>query len=203
MDRGAWQARVHEVTKTEWLITTRRREGHGTLVLSQVEVFFMWSQTWLRNLNNNSNCCKAFSWTGWYRFDFSVLSWDGWCKLSFWQLYVCVWERERERQRDWERQRLGGGERESLVKPNYKCSLLNNFWANLVIKPTSGAITVFRGNMRSIDCFKPGIFEFPATAKELARTSSPVTLSHLHPNYIGLTKRGRYFNKIRFLQEAG
>ena len=59
--------------------------------------------------------------------------------------------------------------RESLVKPNYKCSLLNNFWANLVIKPTSGAITVFRGNMRSIDCFKPGIFEFPATAKELAQ----------------------------------
>ena len=116
---------------------------------------------------------------------------------------MCVCERERERQRDWERQRLGGGERESLVKPNYKCSLLNNFWANLVIKPTSGAITVFRGNMRSIDCFKPGIFEFPATAKELARTSSPVTLSHLHPNYIGLTKRGRYFNKIRFLQEAG
>ena len=59
------------------------------------------------------------SWTGWYRFDFSVLSWDGWCKVLYHfesSMCVCVRKRERERergrQRDWERQRLGRGERE-------------------------------------------------------------------------------------------
>ena len=67
---------------------------------------------------------------------------------------MCVCKRWR--QRDWEGQRLGREregerERESLIKPNNKCSLLDSFWTSLGHKPTSGAITFSRGNAGLID----------------------------------------------------